>query len=198
MSDEPCWSLEKCLVNYKGKLIVIVAELFRLARIVPGEVPDVASGSLWDITLPRYCWQKDLALLMPAESALRRLTIMALPQQRPSGAAFWHGWRPLRKKLCALCCKHLIFRDFIKKFRPPFYWCFVLPSKPLDQITVIDFKQRRELNKLGLSHPLQRRIGEVSKDQIHFLDPPVPSAEPELAPEMVEFGIVHAFQPVLT
>jgi hypothetical protein len=77
MSDEPCWSLEKCVVNYKAKLIVIIAELFRLARIVPGEVPDVASGSVWDITLPRYCWQKVLALLTPAESALRRLIIMA-------------------------------------------------------------------------------------------------------------------------
>jgi hypothetical protein len=77
MSIEPCWSLEKRVVNYKGKLIVIIAELFRLARIVPGEVPDVASGSIWDITLPRYCWQKVLALLTPAESALRRLIIMA-------------------------------------------------------------------------------------------------------------------------
>jgi hypothetical protein len=37
----------------------------------------VASGSIWDITLPRYCWQKVLALLTPAESALRRLIIMA-------------------------------------------------------------------------------------------------------------------------
>jgi hypothetical protein len=77
MSVEPCWSLEKCVVNYKGKLLVIIAELFRLARIVPGEVPDVASGEIWDVSLPRYCWQKVLALLTPAESALRRLIIMA-------------------------------------------------------------------------------------------------------------------------
>jgi hypothetical protein len=77
MSQEPWWSLEKCVVNYKAKLIVIIAELFRLARIVPGEVPDVNSGEIWDICLPRYCWQKVLALLTPAESALRRLIIMA-------------------------------------------------------------------------------------------------------------------------
>ena len=77
MAVEACWSMEKCVVNYKGKLILIIAELFRLARIVPGEVPDVQSGEIWDISLPRYCWRRVLELLMPAESALRRLIIMA-------------------------------------------------------------------------------------------------------------------------
>jgi hypothetical protein len=77
MSSEPYWSMEKCVVNYKAKLIIIVAQLFNLARIVPGEVPDVNSGEIWDISLPRYCWQKVLALLQPAEAALRRLIIMA-------------------------------------------------------------------------------------------------------------------------
>jgi hypothetical protein len=77
MTGEALWSMERCVANYKGKLIIIIAELFKLARIVPGEVPDVNSGGIWDISLPRYCWQKVLALLTPAESALRRLIIMA-------------------------------------------------------------------------------------------------------------------------
>jgi hypothetical protein len=77
MADDKWWSLGKCVVNYKTKLIVIIAELFRLARIVPGEVSQVTSGEIWDISLPRYCWQRVLELLIPAESAMRRLIVMA-------------------------------------------------------------------------------------------------------------------------
>jgi hypothetical protein len=53
MSSEPCWSMDKCVVNYKPQLVVIVAKLFKLARIVPGAVPDIGSGEIWDISLPR-------------------------------------------------------------------------------------------------------------------------------------------------
>jgi hypothetical protein len=77
MSDEPYWSMEKCVANYKSKLIIIIAELFRRARIVPGEVPNVSSGEIWDICLPRYAWRLVMDILQPAESALRRLIIMA-------------------------------------------------------------------------------------------------------------------------
>jgi hypothetical protein len=69
--------MEKCVANYKAKLMVIIAELFRRARIVPGEVPNVNSGEIWDICLPRYAWHLVMDILQPAESALRRLIIMA-------------------------------------------------------------------------------------------------------------------------
>jgi hypothetical protein len=76
MSGRSLWSLAACVENYKGQLIVIIAQLFKLARIVPGEVHD-RKDSVWNLTLPLYCWQRVLALLMPAESAMRRLIVMA-------------------------------------------------------------------------------------------------------------------------
>jgi hypothetical protein len=76
MAGESYWSWERSTDHYKAVLIKIIAELFALARIVPGEVPHVASGSIWDLTLPRHAYRRALALLKPAESALRRLIIM--------------------------------------------------------------------------------------------------------------------------
>jgi hypothetical protein len=67
--------LEACVANYKAKLMVILAQLFKLARIVPGEVHD-PKDDIWNISLPRYAWKQVLALLVPAESALRRLIVM--------------------------------------------------------------------------------------------------------------------------
>jgi hypothetical protein len=67
---------ERHLARYTAALMTIIAELFKRARIVPGEVPDVASGEIWDISLPRYAYKRVLALLIPAESALRRLIVM--------------------------------------------------------------------------------------------------------------------------
>lgn len=68
-------SLEACVANYKAKLMVILTQLFKLARIVPGEVHD-PKDDIWNISLPRYAWKNVLALLVPAESALRRLIVM--------------------------------------------------------------------------------------------------------------------------
>jgi hypothetical protein len=76
MSGKSHFSLEACVANYKAQLIVIIAELFKLARIVPGEVHD-RKDSIWNLTLPLYCWQRVLELLIPAESAMRRLIVMA-------------------------------------------------------------------------------------------------------------------------
>jgi hypothetical protein len=76
MSGTSLWSLAACVENYKGQLIVIIAQLFKLARIVPAEVHD-RKDSIWNLTLPLYCWQRVLALLIPAESAMRRLIVMA-------------------------------------------------------------------------------------------------------------------------
>lgn len=77
MSEEPYWSIEKCVVNYKAKLIRIVASLFKMARIVPGEVHDPNDPEIWNISLPRYAWRRVMDIVQPAESALRRLIIMA-------------------------------------------------------------------------------------------------------------------------
>jgi hypothetical protein len=76
MSGEALRSMEGCVVNYKAKLVLMIAELFKRARIAPGEVPDVASGEIWDISLPRYAYKYVLALLIPVESAMRRLIVM--------------------------------------------------------------------------------------------------------------------------
>jgi hypothetical protein len=66
---------EASIALYKAKLMVILTQLFKLARIVPGEVHD-PKDDIWNISLPRYAWKKVLALLVPAESALRRLIVM--------------------------------------------------------------------------------------------------------------------------
>jgi hypothetical protein len=76
MAGESFWSWERSTAHYKAALIKIIAELFVLARIVPGEVPDTASQDIWNISLPRYAYRRALELLKPAESALRRLIIM--------------------------------------------------------------------------------------------------------------------------
>jgi hypothetical protein len=76
LAGESCWSWERSTAHYKAALIRIIAELFALARIVPGEVPDTASQDIWNISLPRYAYRLALELLKPAESALRRLIIM--------------------------------------------------------------------------------------------------------------------------
>jgi hypothetical protein len=67
--------LEGNVAHYKAEFLLILAQLFKLARIVPGETHDPKDDS-WNISLPRYAWKKVLALLVPAESALRRLIIM--------------------------------------------------------------------------------------------------------------------------
>jgi hypothetical protein len=66
---------EVSIALYKAKLMVILTQLFKLARIVPGEVHD-PKDDIWNISLPRYAWKTVMALLIPAESALRRLIVM--------------------------------------------------------------------------------------------------------------------------
>jgi hypothetical protein len=66
---------EVSIALYKAQLMVILTQLFKLARIVPGEVHD-PKDDIWNISLPRYAWKRVLELLVPAESALRRLIVM--------------------------------------------------------------------------------------------------------------------------
>jgi hypothetical protein len=63
----------------RGKFIPIIALLFKLARIAPGERPELRPGARADafmISLPLYVYAKVMELLVPAEAALRRLIIM--------------------------------------------------------------------------------------------------------------------------
>mgnify|MGYP003428998724 CR=1 FL=1 len=66
--------------RYHAMLIPIVAELFRLARIVPGERPELdpeAKTNHFMVTLPRYVYRAAMLILVPAEAAMRRLLIIA-------------------------------------------------------------------------------------------------------------------------
>lgn len=55
-------------------LLRIVAELFTMARIVPGERPELDPLAT---TLPRYVYRMAMFILEPAEAAVRRLLIIA-------------------------------------------------------------------------------------------------------------------------
>lgn len=77
-------------------LLRIVTALFTLARIAPGERPelDPAAGSdVWMTALPRYVYRMVMLILEPAEAAMRRLLIIAAKgyglqmTPRPSRAA---------------------------------------------------------------------------------------------------------------
>ena len=59
-------------------LLRIVAELFALARIVPGERPEIEPLAT---TLPRYVYRMAMFILQPAEAAVRRVAtrLMAAP-----------------------------------------------------------------------------------------------------------------------
>jgi hypothetical protein len=63
----------------REKFIPIIARLFKLSRIAPGERPeldrDVHAG-VFNISLPLYVYAKVMEMLVPAEAALRRLIIM--------------------------------------------------------------------------------------------------------------------------
>lgn len=64
----------------RGKLLAIIAQLFALARIKPGERPELDAEARTDVrmvSLPLYVCRKVMDLLVPAEAALRRLIIMA-------------------------------------------------------------------------------------------------------------------------
>ena len=66
--------------RYHAMLIPIAAELFRLARIVPGERPELdpeAKTNHFMVTLPRYVYRAAMLILVPAEAAMRRLLIIA-------------------------------------------------------------------------------------------------------------------------
>ncbi len=72
--------------RFHEKLLTVIAELFALARIVPGERPELEAGARYDqhmTTLPRYVWKAVMMMLEPAEAALRRLLIIV---------AHGHGW----------------------------------------------------------------------------------------------------------
>ena len=61
-------------------LLRIVKALFALARIVPGERPELdpeAKSDPFMTTLPRYVWRMVMLILEPAEAAMRRLLIIA-------------------------------------------------------------------------------------------------------------------------
>ena len=64
----------KAVERNRDILIRVVAQMFVMARIVPGELP--ASGLLMT-TLPSAVYRAVLLILRPAEAALRRLIIMA-------------------------------------------------------------------------------------------------------------------------
>jgi hypothetical protein len=61
-------------------LLRIVRALFVLARIAPGERPELDPDAKDDplmTTLPRYVWRMVVLILEPAEAAMRRLLIIA-------------------------------------------------------------------------------------------------------------------------
>lgn len=61
-------------------LLRIVIALFALARIAPGERPELerqAKGDPLMTTLPRHIWRMVMLILEPAEAAMRRLIIIA-------------------------------------------------------------------------------------------------------------------------
>jgi hypothetical protein len=63
----------------REKFIPIIARLFKLARIVPGERPELdpeAGSDFLVISLPLYVCAKVMEMLVPAEAALRRLIVM--------------------------------------------------------------------------------------------------------------------------
>ena len=64
----------------RAALLRIVMALFTLARIVPGERPELDPDAQTDpfmTTLPRYVWRMAMLILEPAEAAMRRLIIIA-------------------------------------------------------------------------------------------------------------------------
>ena len=64
----------------RAALLRIVLTLFALARIVPGERPELDPEAKSDplmTTLPRYVWRMAMLVLEPAEAAMRRLLIIA-------------------------------------------------------------------------------------------------------------------------
>jgi hypothetical protein len=72
--------------RFHEKLLTVIAELFALARIIPGERPELEAGAQHNqymTTLPRYVFKAVMLLLEPAEAALRRLLIIV---------AHGHGW----------------------------------------------------------------------------------------------------------
>lgn len=72
--------------RFHEKLLTVIAELFALARIAPGERPELEGRAKYNrdmTTLPRYVWKAVMMLLEPAEAALRRLLIII---------AHGHGW----------------------------------------------------------------------------------------------------------
>ncbi len=63
-----------CVERNRDILIRIIADMFVLARIVPGEV---IGSEPFERTLPRYVWRAVMLILVPAEAAMRRLIIIA-------------------------------------------------------------------------------------------------------------------------
>lgn len=72
--------------KYHKMLLPILATLFAIARIAPGERPELAPGARYDkymTCLPRYVHRAVMMILEPAEAALRRLLVIV---------AHGHGW----------------------------------------------------------------------------------------------------------
>ena len=63
-----------CVERNRDILIRIIADMFVLARIVPGEV---IGSEPFERTLPRYVWRAVMLIMVPAEAAMRRLIIIA-------------------------------------------------------------------------------------------------------------------------
>jgi hypothetical protein len=81
----------RCVERNTDTLTAIVAKMFVMARIAPGEA---VGSDPCERTLPRYVWRAVMLLLVPAESAMRRLIIIAarglvfegrLPLRKPAG-----------------------------------------------------------------------------------------------------------------
>jgi hypothetical protein len=94
-----------------------------------------------------------------------------------------------------------ILHNAFHKGGSPFNRYFDFARKPLDQIPVIDFQQRRKFKKLRFAHPVQRRVGEMPEDQVHLFNAPMPCAKLQFAPQMIELGfgesVCHNVWPVL-
>lgn len=61
----------------------VIADLFKIARIAPGERPELdrqAQSNIKMTTLPRYAYNAAMLILVPAEAAMRRLIIIAAHQ----------------------------------------------------------------------------------------------------------------------